>query len=82
VTSTDVNAQAVAERLTDRYNAALASLEAAAVIAPALPRELFETCEHLTPIAEDCLACEPPLDPFFDEEAPTFEDDRGVPPSY
>lgn len=26
-----------------------------------LPRELFETCEHLTPIAEDCNECEPIL---------------------
>lgn len=26
-------------------------------------RAMFETCEHLTPIGEDCLECEPLLDP-------------------
>ena len=33
----------------------------AAAVHDRLARELFETCEHLTPIAQDCDACEPLL---------------------
>lgn len=66
-----------ADRLT-RYRAALDSLAAHAGITER-PRELFETCEHMTPIAQDCDSCEPLLDhdPGFDED---YSDDarRGI----
>lgn len=64
--SADTCVDVAAERLT-RYRAALDSLAAHAGLAEH-PRALFETCEHMTPIAQDCTACEPELDhyPGFD----------------
>ena len=55
--SADTCVSAAADRLT-RYRAALDSLAAHAGITER-PRELFETCEHMTPIAQDCDSCEP-----------------------
>ena len=75
--SADTCVSAAADRLT-RYRAALDSLAAHAGITER-PRELFETCEHMTPIAQDCDSCEPLLDhdPGFDED---YSDDgrRGI----
>jgi hypothetical protein len=53
-----------APTILDKYARAVVSLTTAP-----LPRELFETCEHFTPIAQECNACEPTLDhdPGFDE---------------